>query len=235
MCVLALAWRAHPRWRLIVAANRDELHARLAQALGRWGELAGLLAGQDLQSGGTWLGVSEQGRFAAVTNLRGHGPPDPERASRGALVVELLARGGADRAELADCNPFNLIHVDGANAWYLANRPTEVRRPLAPGTYGLANDPLGESCPRAAALASGLDGWLAGDADDLEPLLDRLGPTAAAQQPSAFIRDPRYGTRCSTMVAVDEQGRGVIGERRYDAEGVLAGCTSLRFAWPNVA
>src|SRR3546814_7425922 len=88
MCVLAFAWRAHPHWPLIAAGNRDELHARPAQPLARWDRPDHLLAGRDLQSGGTWLGVSEQGRFAVVTNLRGYGAPEPGRASRGALVTD---------------------------------------------------------------------------------------------------------------------------------------------------
>lgn len=77
MCVLALAWKAHPQWRLVVAGNRDERHDRPAAGLRRWDEAAGVLAGQDLQSGGTWLGVSDQARFAVVTNLRGYGAPNP--------------------------------------------------------------------------------------------------------------------------------------------------------------
>jgi len=80
MCVLALAWQAHPRWRLIVAGNRDELHARPAAALARWDGPAQILAGRDLQSGGTWMGVSEQARFVVVTNLRGFGAPRSHRA-----------------------------------------------------------------------------------------------------------------------------------------------------------
>src|SRR5690606_4763458 len=118
MCVLAFAWCPHPRWRLVMAGNRDELHARPAQPLERWERPDHLLAGRDLQSGGTWLGVSEQegGRFAVVTNLRGHGPSEPGRASRGALVTGLLTGEGryADPpdAALSDFNPFNLIFAD---------------------------------------------------------------------------------------------------------------------------
>src|SRR5574338_934087 len=116
MCVLAFAWRAHPRWLLVAAGNRDELHARHAQPLARWDQPDHLLAGRDTQSGGTWLGVSEQGRFAVVTNLRGYGAPEPDRPSRGVLVTDLRSRKGlyADPrdAELSDFNPFNLIVAD---------------------------------------------------------------------------------------------------------------------------
>jgi uncharacterized protein with NRDE domain len=94
MCIAAFAWRAHPRWLLIAAANRDEYHARPAASLARWPDADHVLAGWDLQSGGTWLGVSEQGRFALVTNVRGYGLPDVDRASRGALVSDLLTGAG---------------------------------------------------------------------------------------------------------------------------------------------
>src|SRR5579864_7075567 len=112
MCVAAFAWQAHPRWLLVAIGNRDEFHERPAAPLARWGD-GGIVAGRDLLSGGTWLGVSEAGRFGLVTNLRGHGGPEPDRASRGALVTDLLVGHGhyADpaTAPLQDFNPFNLI------------------------------------------------------------------------------------------------------------------------------
>src|ERR1700754_2725628 len=95
MCILAFAWQAHPRWHLVLAGNRDERHDRPAAPLARWEAPADLIAGRDLKSGGTWLGVSEKGRLAVVTNLRGHGGPDPAKVSRGALVADLLAGEGA--------------------------------------------------------------------------------------------------------------------------------------------
>src|SRR5438093_10047665 len=120
MCILALAWQAHPRWHLVVAGNRDELHARPSAPLARWDQPEHVIAGRDLKSGGTWLGVSEQGRMAVVTNLRGYGNPEPDRASRGALVTDVLSGDGryADPsgAKLSDFNPFNLILVDRAQA-----------------------------------------------------------------------------------------------------------------------
>src|SRR5688572_15171238 len=99
MCVLALAWKASPRWRLIVAGNRDERHARPAAPLARREDAQHVLAGRDLQSGGSWLGVSDEGRFAVVTNVRG-GSTDPAPRSRGALVADFL-RGGIGQGELA--------------------------------------------------------------------------------------------------------------------------------------
>lgn len=251
MCVLAFAWRAHPRWALIAAGNRDELHARRAQALSRWHRPDHLLAGRDLQSGGTWLGVSEQGRFAAVTNLRGHGAPDPTRASRGTLVTDLLSGEGryadANDAALADFNPFNLIVANPDSARFVSNRPETVRSLLAPGIYGLSNGALDAPWPKTMRLKERLLEWIVSGGRHPESLLDDLReetlpeagippaiPSDAPQEPplsAIFIRNPIYGTRCSTVVAIDARGQGVVIERRYGATGAAAGETGLIFSW----
>lgn len=253
MCVLALAWRAHPRWCFIVAGNRDELHTRPAAPLARWAETQHLLAGRDLLSGGTWMGVSEQGRFAVVTNLRGFEAPRPEAPSRGWLLRDDLSRDGAyadpDDAALDAFSPFNLIRIQGDKAEFRTNRPKPSRRTLEPGVYGLSNGGLDEPWPKTERLKAILKGWLEGDADHPETLLDGLqedrltGPNDQPLPPSdapfepavspIFIRNPLYGTRCGTVVAVDEEGQGVIVERRFDAEGRITGETTLPFTWPE--
>ncbi|RZJ88461.1 MAG: hypothetical protein EON88_21285, partial [Brevundimonas sp.] len=96
MCVLALAWQAHPGWRLVLAANRDERHDRASAPLARWTDAPTVLGGRDLVSGGTWLGVSNEGRLAVVTNLHTGAPPDPQAPSRGQLLKDLLT--GTDPA-----------------------------------------------------------------------------------------------------------------------------------------
>ena len=253
MCVLAFAWRAHPKWSMVVAGNRDELHARPALPLARWDRPDHLLAGRDLQSGGTWLGVSDRGRFAVVTNLRGYGAPQPDRTSRGELVTDLLTGEGryADLgdAELSDFNPFNLIVADRERAHFLSNRPEEVRSLLAPGIYGLSNGALDEPWPKTMRLKEFLLEWIVGSASRPEVLLDDLReeslpgvgirsavPSDVPQEPTLspiFIRNPVYGTRCSTVVAVDDLGRGIFIERRYTAAGAEAGETALSFSWPR--
>jgi uncharacterized protein with NRDE domain len=252
MCVLALAWQAHPRWQLIVAGNRDEYHERPAAPLARWDDHGHLLAGRDLRSGGTWLGVSDEGRFTVVTNLRGHGDPAPDRPSRGALVTDLLTASGdhgdPDAIDLAAFNPVNLIFVDRARAAFLSNRPDIVRTALAPGLYGLSNGRLDEPWPKTMRLKSILLGWMMGDAAEPAALLAGLreesvpaiglGPATASDVPqeprdsAIFIRDAVYGTRCSSVVAIDRAGDGVFIERRYDADAQVAGETVLRFRWP---
>jgi uncharacterized protein with NRDE domain len=251
MCVVAFAWRAHPRWPLVVAGNRDELHARPAAPLARWEAPFHLFAGRDLQSGGTWLGVSERRRFAVVTNLRGYGAPQPGRDSRGALVTNLLSEEqpfkDPGKLDLAAFNPFNLIFADNEHAWFLSNRPTTIRSRLVSGIYGLSNGALDEPWPKTLRLKARLFGWLENEAEHPEILLDDLMdktlpeagiisalPSEVPQEPPLspiFIRHPVYGTRCSTVVAVDDQGVGVIVERRFDKAGKPEGQTSLPFNW----
>jgi len=255
MCVLAFGWQAHPRWHLVMAGNRDELHQRPAAALARWTQPDHLIAGRDLQSGGTWAGVSDEGRFAVVTNLRGYGLPQPDRASRGALVTDLLA-GEGRYADLAEndgdaFNPFNLIVADRGRAWFASNRPEATCSELAPGLYGLSNGALDEPWPKTLRLKQLLLDWLIESADGPGALLDGLAedrlPTAGLSpaapsdvpleptQSPIFIRHPVYGTRCSTVVAIDMLGRGEIIERRYSATGAVTGETRVDFAWPGYA
>ncbi|WP_176595212.1 MULTISPECIES: NRDE family protein [Sphingobium] len=246
MCIMAMAWKAHPRWRLILIGNRDELHARPAAPLARWEKPDHLIAGQDLLSGGTWLGVSEQGRAAIVTNLRGYGDPKPDRASRGALVTDLLA--GREAAPLDGFNPFNLILIEGDQAHFLTNRPAPLRTDLTPGLYGLSNGTLDAPWPKTLALKSALLDWLVAGADDPLSLFDTLrseslphagiAPDTPSDVPAEalispiFIRNPAYGTRCSTVIAIDAEGHGTINERRFDPDGVQTGETGVTFNWP---
>lgn len=252
MCVLALMWRAHPRWRLILAGNRDEYHDRPAAPLARWADRE-VIAGRDLQSGGTWLGVSERGALAVFTNLRGYGGPEPDRPSRGALVTDMLTGEGAfadpDEAMLARFNPVNLIVVDHARAQFISNRPGVMRSALAPGVYGLSNGTLDEPWPKTMRLKSVLQQWIMGAADMPHRLFDGLreevlppvgldpaAPSDVPQEPRhspIFIRDPVYGTRCSTVVAIDERGQGWVAERRFNADGAAVGETELTFSWPG--
>jgi uncharacterized protein with NRDE domain len=251
MCVLALAWRAHPRWRLVVAGNRDELHARPARPLARWDAPDHVLAGKDLQSGGTWLGVSERGRFAVVTNLRGFGPPQAGRPSRGILLGNLLSEEGRyarpSDTDLMAFNPFNLITAEHDAVTFQSNRPAPVQQTLAPGIYGLSNGMLDEPWPKTVQLNAILTDWMETGAQGPGPLFDGLRsealpdigerfavPSDVPQEPPLspiFIRNPIYGTRCSTVVMIDAAGHGLIVERRFTPEGETSGETALHFAW----
>lgn len=243
MCVLALAWRAHPRWRLVLAANRDELHARPAAPLDRWAEADQVLGGRDLASGGTWLGVSEAGRLAVVTNLHVGLPPDPAAPSRGLLLNDLLLQADAEARlapqTLAAFNPFNLIAIADDRASFVSNRPEPEVRPLSPGIYGLSNATLDTPWPKTERLKGEVAAWLQRDAAEPDDLLAALAhdrPDGEVKGPAdtpAFIRNPVYGTRCSTVVVVDQAGAGTIVERRFDADARISGETVLSFTWPN--
>lgn len=233
MCVAAIAWKAHPRWQLVAIGNRDEYHARPAAPLSAWAD-GWILAGRDLQAGGTWLGVAE-GRFALVTNLRVPGYPRPELASRGSLVTDWL-RGNAP-AGIERMNPFNLWIADRNALGFVTNHPEPDRIELEPGIHGLSNGPRGDRWFKTARLELALADWLTRDEQEaalFAALGDETPETADPEDgfSSVFIRHETYGTRCSTVVLVDAEGRGRIIERRFDAAGAEAGETALEFAWP---
>lgn len=232
MCVAAAAFRAHPRWRLVVIGNRDEFHERPTAPLARWEN--GVIAGRDLQAGGTWLGVNEAGRFALVTNLRVDGYPQPHLASRGALVTDWLA--SHEPAAPETMNPFNLFMADSHAAWHLTNHPEVRRLPLVPGIHGLSNGPHEEPWAKTLALETALGTWLESDADDPEPLFaalaDRTELPGLGPEPRfspVFIRNPLYGTRCSTVLLIAADGAARIIERRFDADGQPTGETEIAF------
>lgn len=243
MCVLALAWRAHPRWRLVLMANRDELHSRPSAALGRWEDAPSLLAGRDLVSGGTWLGVSDQARMCVVTNLHTGQAPDPDAPSRGRLVSDLLSRtesGHPRPDETHDFAPFNLISLADTQLVFSTNRPEPRSQALPAGLYGLSNASLDTPWPKTRRLKTALSSWLASDrhevGDLLIPLTDEegLAPPPAETSP-VFIRAPYYGTRCSTALVVDADGQGLMIERRFDSHGRISGQTEKTFEWPASA
>jgi uncharacterized protein with NRDE domain len=239
MCVAAIAWNAHPRWRLVAVANRDEFHGRPTAPLGRWDN--GVIAGRDLEAGGTWLGVGPAGRFALVTNFRLPGYPKPGLASRGGLVVDwLLDRPDPDGAAM---NPFHLLRVGPDGASHLTNQPQPDAQSLPPGLHGVSNGHFDQPWPKTERLRCALAGWL--DEDQADPaglfaaLADEtpLPPEADSEGPdtpfsSVFIRNATYGTRCSTVVLVDAGGYGRIIERRFGNDGEPTGDIVLEFVWP---
>ncbi len=252
MCLIAFAWNTHPRWRLLLAGNRDEFHARPSAALAKWSD-APIIGGRDLEAGGTWLGVTDAGRCCVVTNVRD--PRDPQLGvSRGLLATDYLA-GSADAAtharqllaKAAAYRPFNLLTFDTADAFYLGNRPEPRAQAVTSGVHGLSNADFNTPWPKTRALMQHLQHWIDADDDaDFAPLFAALADEQVApdeQLPdtgiglererwlsAAFIRGPDYGTRASTVVAIGHDGHGVIVERRFGPNGRFAGETMLRFA-----
>jgi len=255
MCLLVIAWRAHARYRLIVAANRDEYHGRESKPLGKWPPPDGILAGRDLRAGGTWLGMDRARRFGIVTNFRELQRPNPNAPSRGNLIPDFL-RGGADagafvaRLETAasSYSGFNLLLADGlddapdgGSLWYASNRAPGFGRQLSSGVYGLSNEFLDSPWPKLRRVRQRFETWLPDARPDtaselFDILSDRVPAGADAELPhtglspewervlsSPFVRNPVYGTRCSTVVLLEPSGRLYVAERRFDAEGLPAG------------
>jgi uncharacterized protein with NRDE domain len=250
MCLLAIAWNTHPRWRLLLAGNRDEFHGRAAAPLSRWIRPAGIIAGRDLQSGGTWAGVDTGGRMAVVTNVRDPAIRKPGAPSRGALVVDYLAGGPGARQSAGQVltaagrfAPFNLLLADDRDCMFVGNTPAPRMAALQPGVHGLSNGDLDEPWPKVVSLCQRLDAWIQAGHDDPGPLWDALAdesPAADAALPDtgvgielermlspAFIRGTNYGTRASTLIAIDHDGRGWIAERSFGPEGGPEGETVL--------
>ncbi len=199
MCLIALAWRSHLDFPLIVAANRDEFHARPTAPAAWWDDPPQaphgprdpqLFAGRDLQSGGTWMGVTRNGRFCALTNVRDAGdaakmrPAQAAAPSRGALVADFL--NGADEAasnepatylrriaaDSAQYNGFNLLAGTRDQLWYTGNRGAAATA-LAPGIYGLSNALLDTPWPKTTALKQALGAAL-DQMNAVEPLQSRV-------------------------------------------------------------
>ena len=249
MCLIAFAWMQHPAYRLVLAANRDEYHARPTQPLDYWTDRPGVLGGRDGLAGGSWLAVARGGRVAAVTNVR---TPAPVRGpvSRGQLIIDFLvshadAGAHAPPATLGQAGPCNLLLFDSARAGYHANHPAAVSHAITPGVHGLSNAALDTPWPKTQQLRAALADALAGPALATEPLFAALAdetrpPDAALPDTGiglvrerrlapAFIRGATYGTRASTLVLVDHGGHGTIIERRFGPNGVPQGETTLDF------
>lgn len=254
MCVIFVAWQVHPGCPLIVAANRDEFHERPTESVHWWASEPELLAGRDARSGGTWLGVTRTGRFAAVTNYRG---PDEAAGSisRGELPVRFLL--GTDSAEdyatgVAAAGDqyagFSLLASDGEQLWYVSNRGDGAPRAVEPGFHGLSNANLDTPWPKveagraAFAEAVGADPDPLGEAGAARYLrLLRNADLASAELPdtgfseemerglsSIFVDLPGYGTRSSTVLTMRD-GRGRMVERRFSAERTTLGTSTTEW------
>lgn len=241
MCLLLLAYDVHPRHRLLLAANRDEYHSRPSAPAALWPEAEAVLAGRDLQAGGTWLGVTHAGRVAAVTNFRDASAHKPDAPSRGRLVSDFLTggqtagdyiRGLAGRG--GDYNGFSLVAGDAAGFYYYSNRAGAPQR-LAPGVYGLSNHLLDTPWPKVQRGKQALAGLLAraqvAPAALLELLADSTVPADASLPQtgvgaererllaSMFVSSADYGTRCSTALLIDRDGGAQFVERSFSAGG----------------
>lgn len=242
MCLLVFAWHAHREHALIFAGNRDERHARPAAPAAFWTGAPGVIAGRDLEAGGTWLGFTPTGRFAVVTNYReGLNPPKAPR-SRGELPTGFLTGDSSAREYLAQVRrradqyaAFSLLCGDREELVFFSNRggaPTTV----APGVHGLSNHLLDTPWPKVSRSTAKLALLLEQDAATSEALFRLLRdttPAADAVLPDTgiglelerrvsppFVLHPVYGTRCSSLLRLKSDGRLDFVERRFDAAGI---------------
>lgn len=248
MCLIAFAWQTHPRFRLALIANRDEWHAR-PSAPAAWLDRQ-VFGGRDLVAGGGWLQLGRSQRLAAVTNVR-QGRPEAAARSRGGLVAEFSAgavgiddylRALASRA--TDYGRFNLLLWQDAQLQVASNVPDFASRRLDAGLYGLSNGRFDEPWPKLLRARAGLADWLDSAAATaatprLQPLFELLAdtrPAADHELPDTgvgrelerrlapvFIHGAEYGTRCSSVVLIEHEGRAWFAERRYGANAQWQG------------
>jgi len=250
VCLIAFAWRSHPRYRLVVAANRDEYFGRPAAPAGFWDDHRNVLAGRDLEAGGTWLGITLNGRFAALTNYRNPADKKTGAPSRGALVADFLT--GRTSAEEyvrlvekggVDYNGFSLLVGDVGSMFFFSNRGDRATR-VAPGVHGLSNHLLDTPWPKVekakARFAALLDGVF--DSERAFGLLNDTERASGGELPSTGVSlelEERlsairilavgdYGTRCSTALCFGQDGRIEFHERSYSEEGGVSGTVSYR-------
>ena len=238
MCLIAFAVDAHPSLSLVVIANRDERYDRPTCLAHDWGG-SGIFGGRDVEKGGTWLGVTRGGRFAAVTNVRS-AAARRSGASRGALVRDALTRTepadtwwrSLDRASYPS---FNLLFGDGRQLFYGSEESPAPER-ITAGVHALSNARLDASWPKAEAAKSGLEALLAAERFDVEAAFALLASRAVAPDQDlpqtgvpfeleralspAFIAMDGYGTRACTVVLFDRQGTIRFAERTHGPGGV---------------
>jgi uncharacterized protein with NRDE domain len=200
MCLLVFAWRSHPDYPLILVGNRDEFYTRRTRPAAWWGQAVSLLAGHDEEAGGTWLGITRRGRFAALTNVRAPTERNPHAPSRGALVLSALQApqpGGewlaAHAPKMAAYNGFNLLvgdvlpgdgDTDLSCLHYYSNRLEQSPRALEPGIYGLSNGFLDTPWPKVTRAVGAFACTIAAGVA-LEPLI-RLMESREAARDSAL-------------------------------------------------
>jgi len=242
MCLILFAWRYPPGTRLLLAANRDEFFRRPTRALHFWEDHPSILAGRDLEQGGSWLGVNTKRRFAAVTNFREPSRKSPGSVSRGLLVRDYLLSSADPHSYLQDVlqrrddfDPFNLLVGDESAAGFLSSPEGEIRD-LAPGIYGISNGLLDCPWPKVMHGKTRLAGLLAGDrtvqVESLFELLtdDRRFPDESLPDTGIglemerlvsplFIHNGEYGTRSTAVLRISMRGEVNFVERSYDEHG----------------
>ncbi len=255
MCLVAIAWQAHPRYPLIVLGNRDEFHQRPTVAADWWPEAPDVFGGRDLEAGGSWLGISRGGRLAVVTNNPLRPPSAEQRLSRGSLVRGWLT-GSASTGDFLDgvaaaearYAGFGLVVgtlTGGVEGFVTPAGTLGARWQILPGITLLSNSPREAPWPKVGWLENALAAYLrrpmpeAGpDVDEMLALVARRMPVAEPEDDTPmgrarvtpFVTGAEYGTRAATLILADHQGGWRCIERRFGPGGIPAGESQARHA-----
>ena len=239
MCLIVFAWKIVPGTPLVAAANRDEFYERPSVPAAWWNEEPHIYAGRDLRGGGTWMGVTREGRFAAVTNIRAPSSKKDDAPSRGELVAGYLSGIASPAQYVEDLAPrakayngFNLLVGNREELiWYSNGSPDDERngRPLPPGVYGLSNGSLDSPWPKVVRTKAQFSSLLCQGAPE-DAYFEMLADTSRAPDcrlPSTgvnlewerllsavCIESPEYGTRSSAFVHVPGSGTPILRERQ---------------------
>lgn len=253
MCLILFAWQAHPDYPLLVAANRDEWRERPAAPAAWWDDASDILAGRDLEAGGTWLGVTRSGRFAAITNFRDPSDRKSTAPSRGQLVSDYLRGAASPRdylerlaANAARYNGFNLLLADATSLCYFGSREGTIID-VEPGIHGLSNHLLDEPWPKVekakSALGAAFEAKMPENAlqersfaflsdtfhaDDAALPDTGVGLEWERVLSPALIVGEKYGTRCSTVL-LQAQQEIIFEERTRGASGEVTARNAYRF------
>lgn len=252
MCLILFACQCHPQYPLIIAGNRDEYHTRPAAPAHFWEEAPHVLAGKDLQAGGTWFGITRNGRIAALTNYRDPASTKKNAPSRGELVRRFLMEKASPGAFLrrleqkADSyNGFNLVFgIKDELYWYSNRNHGRVR--LKSGLHGLSNHLLDTPWPKVRRGKKALAGLLSEKRDiRSEPLFQVLSDTTRAEDPHLpntgigikwerhlspiFIAGSAYGTRASYVVVMDHADHVLFTEKTFDPQHTQSGTVRFEF------
>lgn len=252
MCLIVFAYQSHPEYKLILAANRDEFYDRPTELADFWDDTPDILAGRDLKAGGTWMGITRSGRFAALTNYRQVGNDNFGAPSRGMLVKEYLTEPVDPHKYLTHVNSqkiaydgFNFVAGGHGGLFYYSNQTGEIQQ-VSPGMYGLSNHLLNTSWPKVSKAKQGLSRLLRTPgpfdvetlfgimADQSCPEDDQLPDTGVGLEwerllSPIFITSEIYGTRSTSLILWKTNDQVLFMERTFDPVGSENSATTVAY------
>jgi len=237
MCLIAFSYDDHPKYKLILAANRDAFYERPTRAAQFWNEKPDILAGKDLKAGGTWMGIHKDGRWGALTNYRDPSIKKENPPSRGELVLNYLGNNHSAidfirsiKSKSNAYNGFNLLLGDSSGIYHFSNQAHEITK-AKPGIHGISNALLDTPWPKLTVAKAGLKEIISKADFSREELFELLKNDAKAVDEelpdtgipyewektvsAIFIKSQNYGTRCSTILLIDYEGKVEFTERRF--------------------